>query len=101
MDQQEGLASYKPPLFRGDNYACWSVRMKCHLMSLGYKVWRSIEIEYDVPKHVPIDEVELSQYEANAQALNAILSGLTHSVFVKVAAMQNIQTCLGKTKMCL
>ena len=58
--------------------------MKCHLMSLGYKVCRSVEKEYAVPDDVPIDEGELSQYEANAKDLNAILSGLTHSIFLKV-----------------
>ena len=82
MDQQ-GLATNKPALFTRDNYAYWSVRMKCHLMHLGYKFWRHVEIEQEVPKDVPIDE-ELSQYEANAEALYAILSGLKHSVFVKV-----------------
>ena len=75
MDQQ-GLATNKPPLFTRDNYAYLSLRMKCHLMSIGYKVWRSFEKEYEVPDDVPIDEGELSQYEANAKALNAILSGL-------------------------
>ena len=83
MDQQ-GLATNIPPLFIEDNYAYSSVRMKCHLMSLGYEVWRSVEIEYEVPKYVPIDEGELIQYEANSKALNAILSGLTHSELVKV-----------------
>ena len=57
--------------------------MKCHLMALGYKVWRTVEIEYKVPDDVPIEEGELIQYEANAKALNAILSGLTHSILVK------------------
>ena len=58
--------------------------MKCHLVSLRYKVWRSIEKEYAVPDHVPIDEGELRQYEANAKALNEILSGLTHSMCLKI-----------------
>ena len=84
MDQQEGLATKTPPLFIGDNYAYWSVRMKCHLMSLGYKFWRSVEREYKVPDDVPIDKGELSLYEANAKALNEILSGLIESVLVKV-----------------
>ena len=57
--------------------------MKFHLMALGYKVWRTVETKYKVPDGVPIDEGELSQYEANAKALNAILSGLIHLVFVK------------------
>jgi len=83
MDKQ-GLATNRPPLFTGDNYAYWSVRMKCHLMDLGYKVWSTVETEYKVPDDVPINEGELELYEANAKALNAILSGLTESILVKV-----------------
>ena len=48
MDEQEGLATNMPPLFTGENYAYWSVRMKCHLMSLGWKVWEEIENEYKI-----------------------------------------------------
>ena len=86
MDQQEGLATNKPLLFMRDNYAYQSVRMKCHLMSLGYKVQRSVEREYKVPDDLPIERVQLDQYEANEKSLNAILSGLINLVFVK--AMQ-------------
>ena len=46
MDQQEGLATNKPPLFTGENYAYLSVRMKFHLMSLGCKVWETNKHEY-------------------------------------------------------
>ena len=84
MDKKEGLSTNIPPLFIGDNYAYWRVRMKCHLMSLGYKVRRSVEKEYKIPDDLPIDRDELDQYEANAKSLNATLSGLTNSVFVKV-----------------
>ena len=83
MDQQEGLATNRPPLFTGENYAYWSVRMKCHLMSLGWKVWEVIEKEYKIEDQEPIDPQELVQYEGNAKSLNAILSGLTNSVFTK------------------
>ena len=82
MDQQ-GLASNIPCLFTEDNYAYWSVRMKCHLMALGDKVLRYVEIEYKVPFDVPIDEGELSQYEVNKKDLNTILTGLTQLVLVK------------------
>ena len=37
MDKKEGLDTNKPPLFTGEKYAYWSVRMKCHMMSLGWK----------------------------------------------------------------
>ena len=82
MDQQ-GLATNIPPLFIGYNYAYYSVRMKCHLMSLGCKIWSFVEKGYKIPENLPIDRDELYKYESNAKYLNAILSGLTQSVFVK------------------
>ena len=57
--------------------------MKCHLMSLGWKVWAATEKEYKIDDQAPIDPKELGQYEGNAKALNAILSGLTNYVFTK------------------
>ena len=48
MDQQECLSTNKPPLFTDENYAYWSVRMKFHMMSLGWKVWEAIENEYKI-----------------------------------------------------
>ena len=84
MDQQEDLATNKPTLFTGENYAYWSVRMKCHLMSLGWKVWEATKKEYKINDQAPIDPEELGQYEGNAKALNAILSGLKNFVFTKV-----------------
>ena len=83
MDQQEGLATNIPPLFTGENYAYWSVRMKFHLMSLGWKVWEETEKEYKIRDQAPTDPMELGQYEGNSKALNAILSGLTNYVFTK------------------
>ena len=73
-----------PPLFTGENFAYWSVRMKCHPMSLGWKVWEATEKEYKIEYQAPTDPVELGQYECSAKSLNAILSGLTNSVFTKV-----------------
>ena len=50
MDQQ-GLATNKLPLFTGDYYEYWSVRMKFHLMSLGLKVWETTEKEYKTSRN--------------------------------------------------
>ena len=58
--------------------------MKCHLMSLGWKVWEATEKEYKIGYQAPTDLEELGQYEGNSKALNSILSGLTNYVFTKV-----------------
>ena len=98
MDQQESLATDIPPLFTGENYVCWSVRMKCHMMSLGWKVWATTKNEYKIDDQVPTDSVELSQYEGNAKSLNAILSGLTNSVFTKVMRCKTAKKAWDKLK---
>ena len=83
MDQQEELATNRPPFFIRENYAYWSVRMKCHLMSLGWKVWAATEKEYKIDDQEPTDLEELGHYESIFKSLNAILSGLKNSVFTK------------------
>ena len=83
MDQQNVLATNKPPLFTGENYAYWSVRMWCHLMSLGWNVWEATQEMYKIEYQVPTDPKELTEYESNPKALNSILRGLTISIFTK------------------
>ena len=84
MDQQEGLATKQLPLFKGENYAYWSVIMECNMMSLGWKVFEATEREYkNIKEILPTNSVELGQYEGNEKVLNSILSGLANTVFVK------------------
>ena len=83
MDQQEGLATNIPPLFIGENYAYWSVKMRFHVMSLQWKVWDTTEKEVTIGNQYPTNIVELGQYQGNAKSLNAILSGLTNTIFTK------------------
>ena len=99
MDQQEGLATNRPPLFTGENYAYWSVRMKCHLMSLGWKVWEETKREYkNIDDILTTDSVELGQYKGNAKALNAILSGLENTIFAKFVQCKNTKQYWDKLK---
>ena len=84
MDQKERMDTNRPPLFTGEDYAYWSVRMRFHLMSLGWKIWAATEKEVPVENQSPTDTVELGEYEGNSKSLNAILSGLKNNVFTKV-----------------
>ena len=99
MDQQEGLSTNKTPLFTGENYAYWSVRMRCHMMSLGWKVWEATKKELNIGNLYPTNTVELGEYEGNAKALNAILSGLTQSVFTKVMQCTSTKQAWDKLKL--
>ena len=98
MDHQEGLATNNTPLFTINNYAFWGVRMRCHLMSLGCKIWSFVEKWYKILGNLPIDRDELDEYESNVKALNAILKGLEDSVFVKVMQCKTIKHAWEKLK---
>ena len=53
-------------------------------MFLAWKVWEEIEKDLKIENQYPIDTIELGEYQGNSKALNAILSGLTNSIFIKV-----------------
>jgi hypothetical protein len=67
MDQQLKM-SLKVPLFDGEDYVFWSVRMKRYLMSIGLEVWTLVEKGYDVSKVTPI-EAEGKRNFGNMQRL--------------------------------
>jgi hypothetical protein len=84
MDQQEGMSSNRAPIFKGDNYALWSIRMRSYLMELGFNVWLSLIRGYYVPKTAPSDTTTKKLCNDNSRVSNAILGGLANNVFVKV-----------------
>ena len=84
MDQQEGMYSNIAPMFKGDDYAFWSVRMKIYLMSMGCDIWQSVEDGYTAPPTTPTEIVGKKLCNDNARASNGILGGLSKPIFVKV-----------------
>ena len=58
--------------------------MRCHLLSLGWKVWDATEKEVTIGNQYSTYIVEIGQYEGNSEALNAILSGLINTMVTKV-----------------
>jgi hypothetical protein len=84
MDQQEGISSNREPLFKGDDYAFWSIRMEIYLTALGCDVWLSVVNVYTAPTTAPSDVAAKKLYNDNSRVLNAILGGLANLIFVKV-----------------
>ena len=71
---EHGHSLVIPPLFDGNNYAHWKVRMKEFLKSIDKRVWNSVEYELEKPT-TPVSEWQTSQKEAaafNSKAMNAI-----------------------------
>ena len=81
MDQQEGMSSNRAPLFKGDDYALWKIRMTSHLMALGFGVCKSLMKGQDAPSSSFVD-VDEKEYTNDAKDMNTILNGMENLVFV-------------------
>jgi hypothetical protein len=83
MDQQLKM-SLKVPIFDGEDYVFWSVRMKIYLISIGLEVWTLVGKGYDVPKVTPTKEKDKNKFWEHAKALNTLQVGLSKKILFKV-----------------
>jgi hypothetical protein len=82
----ESTNSYKNgiPQFDGQKYALWSIRMKAYIQAHGFQYWKSIVDGYTRPAVPPTSEKAVKLGENNSKAINALLNGLSDTVFTKV-----------------
>jgi len=78
------MSSNKAPLFTGESYAFWRIRMKSYLEAFGFGIWQSIVDGYKTAEKAPSTADEKKLSENNVRAINAMLGGLAHFVFTKV-----------------
>ena len=98
MDKQGKQTKIGTPLFDGLNYAFWNVRMRVYLQAQGVDVWKAVVNRYNVPATPPIDNTGKKLYEDNSKEMNAILSGLTETIFVKVMHCETAKEIWDKLK---
>ena len=79
--------SYKNgiPHFDGYKYSFWSIRMRKYIHAQGFQVWQSIVDGYTAPTVPPTSDKAVKLGENNSKATNALLNGLSDTVFTKVA----------------
>ena len=96
----EGVSINRPPLFAGENYLFWKIRMKIFLESIDMGVWDAIVNGPFIPMHTinnvhvekdfnlwTADENKKVQYDARAKYI--IHSALTMEEFYKVSTCKN------------
>jgi hypothetical protein len=59
--------------------------MRTYIQAQGFQVWQSIVDGYIAPIVPPTNEKEVKIDENNSKATNALLNGLSDTVFTKVA----------------
>jgi hypothetical protein len=73
------------PQFNGQKYAFWSIRMKTYIQDIGFEIWQSIVDGYTTPKTPPTNDKAVKLGQNNSKDKNAVLNGLSETIFTKVA----------------
>ena len=83
----ESTNSYKNgiPQFDGQKYVFFSIRMKAYIQAQRFQVWQSIVDGYIAPTIPPTNDKAVKLNENNSKSINALLNGLSDTVFTKVA----------------
>ena len=74
----------KIPVFAGEDYAYWKVRMRAFLQSMGAGVWEITQDQTYVVLAALITPLQESQHEANAKAVNALFASVSRAEFSRV-----------------
>jgi hypothetical protein len=84
----------KPPVFYGEDYSMWSVKMKGHLTSLHKSIWDVVEYGAQVPQvgDEDYDSDEVAQIRHfNSQATTILLASLSREEYNKVHGLETVK----------
>ena len=87
----------KIPVFSGEDYTYWKVRMRAFLQSMGAEVWDITKNQAYEVLAVRTSSLQVSEHEANAKAINALFAGVSRAEFSRVHGFQEahkVWTCL-------
>ena len=74
----------KIPVFTGEDYAYWKVRMQSFLQSLGAEVCDITKNQAYQVLAARTTPLQVTEHEANAKAVNALFAGVSRAEFSRV-----------------
>ena len=74
----------KIPVFAGEDYTYWNVRMRAFLQSMGADVWEITRNQAYEVLAVRTTPLQVSEHEANARAVNALFAGVSCAEFSRI-----------------
>ena len=83
MDQLMKM-SIRIPIFDGEHYVLWKIRMKHYLISISLEVWELVEEGYKFPEVTPIEAKERKKLWEHEKALNTLQDGISKKVLAEV-----------------
>ncbi|EOY33038.1 Uncharacterized protein TCM_041046 [Theobroma cacao] len=90
-----------PPVFNGNNYPMWAVKMKAYLKA--FDLWEVVEVGGDPPARQANPTIaQMKQYNEEVakrfKALSCIHSAVTDAIFVRIMACESAKEAWDKIK---
>ena len=87
METETSFSQVAPPVFDGENYDLWAVRMESYLEALD--LWEAVEEDYDVPPLPDNPTMAQLKYHKEkktrqAKAKSILFSGVSQIVFTRI-----------------
>ena len=79
----------KPPLFDGNNYDYWKIRMMAHLKAISKNMWRVVNDGYAILKPNELSPTDEENMILDDQAMNVLYDALCVSEFNRIKNLKN------------
>jgi hypothetical protein len=91
MDSESSFSKVAPPVFDGDNYDLWAVRMEAYLEALD--IWEAVEEDYEVPplpNNPTMAQIKIHKEKktSKAKARSCLFAGVSKTVFTRIMTLK-------------
>jgi hypothetical protein len=91
MDSESSFSKVAPPVFDGDNYDLWAVRMEAYLEALD--IWEAVEEDYEVPplpNNPTMAQIKIHKEKktSKAKARSCLFAGVSETVFTRIMTLK-------------
>ncbi|KAL4318060.1 hypothetical protein GQ457_18G019390 [Hibiscus cannabinus] len=92
MDIETSFSSISPPVFDGDNYQVWAVRMETYMEALD--IWEAVEEDYEIPTlpHNPtMAQIKLQKEKKTkkSRAKACLFAAVSSTIFTRIMTLKS------------
>jgi hypothetical protein len=88
----------RPPLFDGNNYDYWKIRMMAHLKAISKNMWRIVNDGYAILNPNELSPTDEENMVLDDQAMNVLYDALCVSEFNRIKNLKNAHDIWEKLK---
>ena len=98
MDNEASFSHISSPIFNGENYQLWAIRMETYLGALD--LWEAVEEDYEIPP-LPTNPT-MTQIKSHkerktkkSKAKTCLFAVVSTTVFTRIMSLKSAKRCMG------